>query len=270
MSNNYLFIPSDKRQIKTIFNSGFNFFILPFLNYSIGFDNYYTLKEINKLSSKHNIYVLINKVLHHKEIEELKEELKEFKNIKGFLIEDKGLINILKKEKIVINERTMITNYKTINLYESLNINNVVISNDLTLSEIKQIKNKTNSNLYYFLVNKNILLYSKRTLLNNYYKNFKIPSKNKKVILYEKENNHKLIIKEELDSSVIINDKVFSGYKYIKELKKYIDNFIINLNNLTKEEINEIILGISNDNVELDTYDYFLDNFITYKVGDKK
>lgn len=270
MNNNYLFIPSEKKQIKTLFNSGFNLFILPLENYSIGFDNYYSLKEINKYASSYNIYVLINKILHHEEIEKVKEVLKDFKNVKGFFIEDKGLIEILRKEKIVINERTMITNYKTINLYEEIGINNIVVSNDLQINEIKEIRKKTKANLFYFLVNKNILLYSKRKLITNYYKNYKIKSKNKNLKIKEDKSDHELIIKEEGDSTLIFNDKVFSGYKYFDELKKCINNFIINLNNLSKDEINEIILGVSGENVELDSFDYFLDNGIKVKVGDKK
>lgn len=268
--NNYIFIPKSKKQIKTIFNSGFKFFILPLKDYSIGFEEYYTLKEINKYASKYNIYVLINRIFNNEEIDNIKEILKDFKNVRGFFIEDKGLLNIIKKEKVIINERTMITNYKTINLYETLGINNIVISNDLTIDEIKEIKKKTNSNLYYFIINKNILLYSKRKLISNYNKTFNLHNKKKLLNIKEDKSKHDLLIKEENDESIIINDKVFSGYKYIKELKKCVNNFIINLNYLSTSEINEIILGISNDNIELDCDDYFLDNMVKYKVGDDK
>lgn len=270
MNNNFIFIPSKKNQIKTINNSGFNFFLLPLKDYSVATEISFTLKEINKYATKYNVYVLINVVLHSKEIDDLKELLKEFKNIKGFFIEEKGLINILKKEKIIINERTMITNYKTINLYESLGIKNIVINNDLKLEEIQSMKKKTNSTLYYYIINKNILFYSNRKLISNYYKNFKIHSKKKTLNIKEKVSDHKLIIKEENDNTVIINEEVFSGYKYIKELRKCVDNFIINLNYLTPSQISEVILGISNDNIELDGFNIFLDNDINYKVGDIK
>ena len=59
----FLIIPNSK-DLKLL--SDFNSFILPLKDYSIGYNVYYELDEINKLASDHNIYVIMNKLLHKK------------------------------------------------------------------------------------------------------------------------------------------------------------------------------------------------------------
>ena len=66
----YLIIPN-KKELDLYTEYGFNTFILPLDGYSIGFNVYYSVEEVNKLSLKYNIYVIMNKFL-HKEIEKFR------------------------------------------------------------------------------------------------------------------------------------------------------------------------------------------------------
>ena len=95
----YLLIPKSNYE-----NYFFDFYgiILPLKNYSVGFDYYFSIDEINELANKTNVYVMINKFLHSKQIEEIKKTIKQIKNIKAFFIEDMGLTNIIPKDKIII------------------------------------------------------------------------------------------------------------------------------------------------------------------------
>ena len=61
----YLIIPN-KKDLKLYEKYNFNTFILPLKDYSIGFNIYYDIDEINELSKECNIYVIINKLLHRK------------------------------------------------------------------------------------------------------------------------------------------------------------------------------------------------------------
>lgn len=260
----YLFIPNNKRMIKTISNNGFNSFILPLENYSIGFDNYYSVKDINRLSKKYEVSIIINKFLHKKDLENINNILENIKNIKGYFIEDLSLLNILPKNKIIINQNHIINNYKSINMYNSLGYKNVVISNELTLEEIKEIRKNTKSKLFYFYINKNTLLYSKRTLITNYNKNFKKLNIKKRINVKESVTKHKLQIKEEKNSTLIFNEEIFNASKYKEKLNINIDYLIINLNNLTNQEIKKIKdlkhFGECN----------FLEEKIGYKVKEEK
>ena len=60
----------------------------------------------------------------------------------------------------------IINNYSSINYFNELGLSNVVVNNELTKEELIEIRNNTNSNLFYFLINRNTLMYSKRPLLN--------------------------------------------------------------------------------------------------------
>ncbi len=257
----YLLIPKSNYE-----NYFFDFFgiILPLKNYSIGFDYYFSVDEINELAKKTNVYVIINKFLHSKEIKEIKKVINQIKNIKAYFIEDMGLTNIISKEQTIIYQNHILNNYESVNYLNTLGYKKCVISNELTINELKEIKDKTESELYYFLINRNMLLYSKRKLITNYILNFNIKEETKKLNIKEKVSNHELIIKEENGSSVIFNKKIFSASSYQKEINY--DYFIININNMKDEEIKEILKNYKSGNINLDTDNYFLLNEIGYKV----
>lgn len=257
----YLLIPKSNYE-----NYFFDFFgiILPLKNYSIGFDYYFSVDEINELAKKTNVYVIINKFLHSKEIKEIKKVVNQIKNIKAYFIEDMGLTNIISKEQTIIYQNHILNNYESVNYLNTLGYQKCVISNELTINELKEIKDKTESELYYFLINRNMLLYSKRKLITNYMLNFNIKEETKKLNIKEKVSNHELIIKEENGSSVIFNKKIFSASSYQKDINY--DYFIININNMEDEEIKEILKNYKSGNINLDTDNYFLLNEIGYKV----
>src|SRR5574344_610934 len=101
--NKYLIIPNVKELTKFKAKS-FNSFILPLENYSIGFDVYFKAEEINEYATNNDIYVIINKFLHKKELLNIEEELKkiDIDRIKGIFIEDIVLTSFLPKNKLLI------------------------------------------------------------------------------------------------------------------------------------------------------------------------
>lgn len=262
----YLIIPNKKDlDIYTKYN--FNTFILPLENYSIGFNIYYNIDEINSLSLKYNIYVIMNKLL-HKNIYDFKEIYNKFnKNIK-FIVEDIGLIEIIDKNRLVLYENHILSNYKAINFLNSLDINNVVINNDLTIKELEEIQEKTNSNLYYFYVSKNSLMYSRRNLVTNYNKYYNLDNTNNYKLI-EKVSKKVLDIYEEKDGSVVYYDKIFCASKYLDKLNM---NLIINFTNIDSVCENVILEEYNKTNLcnLIDSDYYFLENDIKYKVGDIK
>ena len=257
----YLLIP--KSNYKSYF---FNFdgVILPLKDYSIGFDYYYSVEEINELSKKLKVYVIINKFLHKIDIVNIKNIIEKIDNVEGYFIEDLGLTNIISKDKIIINQNHIINNYLAINYLNELGFKRCVVSNELTLEELKEIKNKTNSELYYFLINRNMLLYSKRKLVTNYFQNYGIQSDEKNLKIKEKVSNHELIIIEESSSTTIYDGKIFNAVDYKEDINY--DFYIININNMSDEETEEIINNYKNNKLKINTENYFLLNEIGYKV----
>lgn len=258
----FIIIPNSKRL------SSFKVrkFILPLEDYSIGFDTYFTIKEINRMSEIYDITVIMNKFLHRK-IDEFRKIYPLFNEKIKFMVEDIGLTDVIDKNRIILYENHIISNYRAINYLKEIGYNNVVINNDLTINEIKDIFRNTNSNLYYFYTSKNILMYSRRHLVSNFNKYYnKEETNNYK--LREIVSNTFLDVKEE-DESVIYYDKIFCASKYLKDLNM---NLIINLSNLDPITTKMIIKNYDREelcNLILCDY-YFLENEIKYKVGDLK
>lgn len=262
--NDFYVIPNNKDVV-------FNNLILPLKDYSIGFDVYYTVSEINSLSKKLNISVIINKFLHKEDIKNIINIINELEidNIKYIFVEDLGLVSLLNNNKVVVSQNHIINNYDSINYFKSLGYSNILVNNDLTINELKEIISKTSSNLFMYFISKNNLMYSKRRLLTAF-SNYKNSDILKKEVITEKVSNHKLIIKEEKCGTCIFNKRIFAGNKYISELSSV--NKIVNLSNMDEFETKIILKYMDkvnlSDYIEID--DYFLDNVIPYKVGDIK
>lgn len=262
--NDFYVIPNNKDVV-------FNNLILPLKDYSIGFDVYYTVSEINSLSRKLNISVIINKFLHKEDIKNIINIINELEidNIKYIFVEDLGLVSLLDNNKVVVSQNHIINNYDSINYFKSLGYSNILVNNDLTINELKEIISKTSSNLFMYFISKNNLMYSKRRLLTAF-SNYKNSDILKKEVITEKVSNHKLIIKEEKCGTCIFNKRIFAGNKYISELSSV--NKIVNLSNMDEFETKTILKYMDkvnlSDYIEID--DYFLDNVIPYKVGDIK
>lgn len=262
--NDFYVIPNNKDVV-------FNNLILPLKDYSIGFDVYYTVSEINSLSKKLNISVIINKFLHKEDIKNIINIINELEidNIKYIFVEDLGLVSLLDNNKVVVSQNHIINNYDSINYFKSLGYSNILVNNDLTINELKEIISKTSSNLFMYFISKNNLMYSKRRLLTAF-SNYKNSDISKKEVITEKVTNHKLIIKEEKCGTCIFNKRIFAGNKYMSELSSVYK--IVNLSNMDEFETKTILKYMDkvnlSDYIEID--DYFLDNVIPYKVGDIK
>jgi collagenase-like PrtC family protease len=265
---NRLFVPNNKDQIKTIVKYGFNSFVLPFENFCVGFNTCFNLSEIKELSEKHDIYLIINKLFHYNEIESIISLLSSLENIKGFIIEDLGLASNLKNKNVILFQNHLNMNYDAINAFYELGIKSIVVSNELTLNEINEIRKQTASTLYYFIISKNNIMYSRRRLLTNYNSHFNKKTDDDNKIITEVVSNHELLVSETENGTSILNNTIFSGYSNLKDLENDIDYLVYNFSyideNITKIILENIDSKDLNKNIEMD--DYFLHNEVSYKV----
>lgn len=267
MQKETIILPN-KKDLSVYSKYNINTFLLPLKDYSIGCDVYFDIDDINNLSNKYTIYVFMNRLL-HMNINDFKNIYNKFnKNVK-FIAEDIGLSQVISKDRLVIYENHIISNYKAINFLQTNGYNNLVINNDLTINEIKEILDKTNSNLYYFYIAKNMIMYSRRNLVTNYNNYFNIKNNTNKYELREKVTGKVLNIKDEANGSTVRYSSIFCASKYLDDLKL---NKIIDLTDI--DDINEkmILENINNKNLcnLIDSDYYFLEHDIKYKVGDIK
>ncbi len=261
---NYFIIPNDKNL--NIYEDNL---IIPLDNFSIGFDTYFTIEEIESISKEKEVSIVINKFLHKKDLEKINKIKDKLNNIKYIFIEDLSLINLLNKEKIVLSSSHIITNYESINYFYDLGIKNIVVSNELTKEELLEIKEKTKSNIFYVLIGRNTLMYSKRKLLSSYYEHKSVLGPLLKEIEESVSKKH-LIIKEENSGTCIFDKNIFSANYMMSEINTF--NFIINLNNMTNEEKEIILKHYKEENLSdyINVENYFTKNKIIYKVGGDK
>ncbi len=261
----FIIIPNNK-ELKLF--DDFSTFILPLKDYSIGFNEYFSIDEINKISESKNVYVIMNKLLHMK-IYDFKNIYNKFNSNIKFIVEDIGLVNIIDKDRLVLYENHILSNYKAINYLNDIDIKNVVINNDLTIDELMKIKSETKSNIFYFYISKNMLMYSRRNLVSNYNSHFNLESTDS-YLLSEKVTHKELEINESNDGSVVRYHKVFCASKYLDDLSSF--NLIVDFTNIDDVSTKLIIQNINEKNLcnLIDSDYYFLEHDIKYKVGDIK
>ena len=165
----FIILPK-RKELKLYEEYGFNTFILPLKDYSIGFNVYFDIDEINKIAKCNAVYVIMNRLL-HKQVYDF--DLSKFDDNIKFIVEDIGLLSFIPRERIVLYEHHILSNYKAVNYLNTLGINSVVINNDLTIDELMKINNECKSNIFYFYVSKNTLMYSRRALVSNFNKYYK-------------------------------------------------------------------------------------------------
>jgi len=241
---------------------GINNFLFAIDYFSIGY-NSFNINDLKELEC--NKYILINRVLNSSDVDKLKSIKDELLTFDGIIFEDIGVFNIFKdtKIKLIWNQTHFATNYSSINYFLD-NVYSVVISNELTNIEINEILKKSNKNLVLNVFGKNPIMYSRRTLLSNFNKNFNL-NDIKEVILKETITNNEFNAIETEFGTFVKNNTYFNLIPYLNELSnEKIDFYLIYPDKLEFDEILEYINGKVDG-----TNDGFRNKKTIYKLGDK-
>lgn len=220
---------------------GINNFLFAINDFSIGYKNF-DLDEINKING--NKFLLINRIFNNEDCEKFKRIIPKLTNFNGIIFEDIGVYNMLKDINInlIWNQSHFATNFSSINHWLDLT-HSAVISNELTSIEVSDILNNSKKPLVLNIFGKNPIMYSRRTLLSNFEKNFNL-NETKEIILKEPITNNEFKTIESDKGTFILNNKYFNIIPYLKEFNDdKILYYLIYPNNLNKEEIIEIING---------------------------
>lgn len=228
-----------------------------------------SLNDLKKYKNK-KIFLSINNNLTNDDTKKLRLILKNIDSyhFEGIFFYDLALMT-LKKElgfqtELVFNQTHLVTNYEILNLYQSLGVEMATLTSELSLDEIKEIKEKTKIKLMFYIYGYNVLAVSKRKLLSFYFEGINKPIK-KEVLL--KERDREIMLKED-DNVKVYNNKFFNGTDV---LDLNLDYGIIDTFNLNASFIKDIIKNIKNNNIErlnelAGSYKGFLDKDLVYKV----
>ncbi len=265
--NNILLIVTDRKMLTKIpkkLEESTITFLFPLKDFTVGFPEIFTLKEIPE-----DGFIFVNRILDNAGIDLFKSTIKNIPpNIKGIVFDDLGIINVLNETKTNLTKILFLNhfncNYASINIYLNY-VDSVVISPDITESEIDEILNHASKPLVLYTFGHLNIMYSRRTLLTNYNKYF-----NKEVpmlsTLEEDLSHHKFKIMENVYGTVIYTEKPFNGLRYLTK-----PNVLYNLINpifLSIDEITQII----NNKTDLNAiypYQYLSTTQTIYKLKEK-
>ncbi len=262
--NNILLIASNPELVKELKGKDNITFLFPLSGFTVGFPTTYNLNEITTTG-----YIFINRLLDNAGIAEFKKIITNLPaNIKGLVFDDLGILNVLMELNINISKILFLNhfncNYASINIYLSY-VDSVVISPDISESEIDEILAKSTKPLVLYTFGHVNIMYSRRTLLTNYNNYFHRQVKNV-TSLEDDLTHHKFKIMENLYGTVIYTEKPFNGLRYLTK-----PNVLYNLINpvfLTNAEI----INIINSNTTLENiypYNYLSTQKTIYKLKER-
>lgn len=220
---------------------GINNFLFAVSDFSIGYKSF-ELEELRNLECKK--YLLINRIFNSEDCDKFKSIISKLSIFDGVIFEDIAVYNMLKNTDInlIWNQTHFATNYSSINHWLEL-VDSAVISNELTLEEVSEILDKSNKKLVLNIFGKNPIMYSRRTLLSNFNKNFNLDD-NKEMILNETITKNEFLAKETDKGTFILNNKPFNLIPFLKEFNNdNIEFYLIYPNGLNANEISEYLNG---------------------------
>lgn len=226
-------VPNKKENIKKYKKIGASAFIFGLKGFSSGYSLTLTKEEIKNVideNSDVDFFVAINKNIFNDELNELENNLLflDKLKIKGILFYDLAVLNIKLRKRLSVdlvwNQTHMVTNYKTCNYYYEKGVKYGIVSNEITLEEINDIKKNTNMILFTMIIGYPIMSFSRRSLLSNYF-----ISNNKKKesqMYWLTNNNEKYFIREEESGDAIYYGKILNGSAILNDLN--VDYAILN------------------------------------------
>lgn len=266
MKKNKILLLVETRELAQKFRSESNVtFLFPVKGFCVGFNETIDINDI-----KEEGFIFVNRILDNEGIEAFRNMIKEVpKNIKGIVFDDIGVLNVLKEEKIELTKILFLNhfncNYLSINEYLEY-VDSVVVSSDITTQEIEEILLKANKPLVLYTFGHINIMYSRRSLLTNYYKHFNV-SGGKINTLEEEISKKKFKIVENDYGTVIYTNEPFNGLALRNK-----DNVLYNLINsvfLSEEEISEI-LSAKDTLEDKYPYKYLSDKETVFKLSDIK
>ena len=238
-----LTIPSSLEEIKKT-KSLVDGFIIGIKDMSVNVNYYIDINELDLLNDIDNdIFICINKNIHNKDLNKLKDILIELNNynIKGVMFYDIGLLNIYNNSNLNYDlcwaQEHLTTNYNTINYWNKNGAKYTYLSSDITEEEIIEITKNSKSKLIVNLFGYLPMFVSKRHIVKNYLEYFKL-NDNSKINYIEKEEKIYPIIDNNLGTQVYSNN-ILNGIRSVLNLD--VEYIILNSFNIDLDSFIEVI-----------------------------
>ena len=150
-------------------------------------------------------------------------------------------------------------------------MDSVILSTDVTESEMKVIMKNASKKISLYTFGLNRIMYSRRTLLSNYTKEYNLDKKEEKDVV-EKVTKQKFKVIENELGTVFYPEKFYDGLKLFSYDALY---YIVNMAFLSVEDQDVLLNNFKDNNYVADgitskTSSYFLDEETYYKLPPKE
>jgi len=212
-----------------------NSFIIGLKDFSINYQEY-SIDEIRKLRNNYpkiELFISINKNIFNCDLKILEENLQELNkiDIRGVFFYDLSILSIVMRNNFTIPlvwaQEHMTTNYNTCNYYSDKKVEYAYLSCEITVDEIKEIKERSHIKLISFFFGYPDVSFSKRKLLTNYFLYHNSKKENDWYTISSDDNN-KYFIKENSLGTRILYGNILNGIKPFYDLNKDVDYGILN------------------------------------------
>ena len=242
------------------------------------------IKEATKLAHDldKKVYLTLNVISHNKDLEGVDEYIQSLDEagVDAFIVSDPGIFQKVKtlapSKEIHISTQANITNTATVEFWKSLGADRVILARELSLNEIKEIKDEVKDSITIetFVHGAMCMSYSGRCLLSNYMTGRSAnmgdcahPCRYKYYLMEEKRPGEYFQITEDENGSYIMNSKDLCMINHIPELiEAGVDSFKIE--GRVKSEyyvatvINQYRRAIDDYYEDIEKYNYNRDNNI--------
>ncbi|MGN1296428.1 MAG: peptidase U32 family protein [Candidatus Aphodocola sp.] len=208
-------------------------YILGIDKYSFLFGKTFNIDEIKKIKDDlkgKEIFVSFNRVIFNSELEDYKKKLKKVDSlgIAGIIVGDIAALTYDIKTNVIIDQMHLNNSFYAINHYYNNGVYGTVLTNDITLSEINDIKKNTKSVLFKQVFGYPHLSTSKRRLISNYKEYFNINDTSSIYEISEKNSNNIYKIIEDNFGTHILGDKVLNLLSFDIDVDyKIVDGFML-------------------------------------------
>ena len=208
-------------------------YILGIDKYSFLFGKTFSIDEIKKIKDDlkgKEIFVSFNRVIFNSELEDYKKKLKKVDSlgISGIIVGDIAALTYDIKTNVILDQMHLNNSFYAINHYYNNGVYGTVLTNDITLSEINDIKKNTKSVLFKQVFGYPHLSTSKRRLISNYKEYFNINDTSSIYEISEKNSNNIYKIIEDNFGTHILGDKVLNLLSFDIDVDyKIVDGFML-------------------------------------------
>ncbi len=213
-------------------------------------------KEVKKANKE--IFISLNKNMHHADLEALTELLKKCNQLKvdGVFYYDVAVLSIHHKLSLEIpliwSAEHLTTNAYTIGYWENFGISGTFLSNEITMKEILEIHQSTKTYTFVQVFGYLPMYVSRRLAIDNYLKHFHLKRDAKEFYLWKENHTYPILEREkstEIYSSFLLN-AISEFLEYQESGIEYaiISGFLVPYSSL--EEVITCFQEVTEENVE--------------------